>query len=70
MLGSYRRSLSGAGNDDIDDLSVMRKNKGSLIVQDIEEAFISILRQNAVDNGLADHVLPINGITAFLYHIR
>jgi two-component system, chemotaxis family, protein-glutamate methylesterase/glutaminase len=61
--------LSGANNDGTAGLRVIRENKGTLIAQDPKTAYVPIMPQSAIDHGLADYILPANGIADFLNHL-
>ena len=61
--------LSGANDDGTDGLRVIRKNKGTLIVQDPKTAAVAIMPQNAIDHGFADHVLSPKDIADLLNNI-
>lgn len=61
--------LSGANDDGTGGLKVIRKNKGTVIAQDPKTAGVPIMPQNAIDNGVTDHILSAKDITGFLNDI-
>ena len=61
--------LSGANEDGTAGLRTIRKNKGTLIAQDPKDAYVPIMPQSAIDQGLADYIMPVKGITDFLNRI-
>jgi len=58
--------LSGANDDGTDGLRTVRKNNGLLIAQDPKSALVAIMPQNAIDKGLADHILTAADIAHLL----
>ncbi len=58
--------LSGANNDGVDGLKIVKENKGLIVVQDPLTAEVPFMPQQAIHEGLADLILTPSQLAAFI----